>query len=152
MVYYIRFLKTPKLDVGKGTARALITITTDLGDCFYPADLPLHITLVPKVSEYRFPITKIFQWKQGMRTLRLETKFIPNCQSSVKLLVSSWSEEGADDGLFGNVPEILSAWSESFGPNCPEAGNKIGRHFITKVGSITTVYEETGESIARHIW
>ncbi|KAL8764494.1 MAG: hypothetical protein Q9194_007035 [Teloschistes cf. exilis] len=50
MVHYIRFLKPPRLSVNpklswRPSLTTLITITTDLGDVFYPGDAEVHVAL-----------------------------------------------------------------------------------------------------------
>ena len=50
MVHYVRFLKPPRscsLEKSQTLVKALITVTTDLGDDFLPCDLALGTCLLP---------------------------------------------------------------------------------------------------------
>jgi hypothetical protein len=153
MVYYIRFLKRPKLDVKTGLTRALVTITTDLGDDFYPGDLTLHAMLVTDYREE--PITEwhTVLWKKGMRSVWIEIGKLRNRESKFRrLLVHTQRTQAADTILIEHIPEVLSARSGTFSIDRPLAGDKIERRYKTGQGDERSVYEETGESIARHIW
>ena len=76
MVYYIRFLKLPKIltvDQSRSVVRALITITTDLGESIYRGDRPLWATLVsPDDNRTTILSRRDFLWKRGMRCLSIE--------------------------------------------------------------------------------
>lgn len=53
----------------------------------------------------------------------------------------------ADDGSRG----VVSAWSTEFGASV-EAVKLIERRFMLSNGPQVNIWEETGESIARHLW
>lgn len=153
MVYYIRFLKPPKLDTKTGNTRALITIATDLGDDFYPANLTLYAVIITDYREEPMTEWHTILWKKGMRTAWIELGKLPSRGPKfMRLLVSTQCTEVADTVLLNDLPEILSARSDTFGWDDPQAGNKIERRYKTAQGEGRSIYEETGESIARHIW
>ena len=92
-------------------------------------------------------------WKKGMRTAWIEVGKLPSRGTKfMRLLVSTQCTEVADTVLLNDLPEILSARSDTFGWDNPQAGNKIERRYKTAQGEGRSIYEETGESIARHIW
>lgn len=150
MVWYIRFLKTPKIDQN-GHVRALITVTTDLGDGFYPDDLTLHATITSNetwMSEWR-----IVEWKKGMRTLWIDIGNV-EAHSPVDLrLIVNCERSFEGNGIsVESMPEFLGVWSDLFGEGNSQAGGIIQRRYkpVSKVEKV--IIEETGESIARHIW
>ena len=153
MVHYIRFLKSPRIDIQKCVVRALVTITTDLGDDFYPADLRLYAAVVsdaPKESDIEW---ERIQWKRGTRNVWIEigkTQFKDT--KTMRLLVSTQRTLAADTVLLSNLPEVFSVRCEIFGKDKPQAGDKIERRYRTNPGNKRLIYEETGESIARHVW
>ncbi|KAF6234675.1 hypothetical protein HO173_007301 [Letharia columbiana] len=153
MVWYIRFLKSPKLDQ-KGHVRALITVTTDLGDDFYPADLTLHAIIV--TTEYEedwMPGWQTVKWKSGMRTLWIDIVNLDAGPSvDLRLVVSSEQSRQGNTLLLENIFEILSVWSDTFDWEKSQASNVVERRYRTDSGHERAVLEETGESIARHIW
>lgn len=153
MVWYIRFLKTPKI-YQKRNVRALITITTDLGDEFYPADLILHAIIV--TTEYEEDWMSEWQtvkWKSGMRALWID---IVNLKAGppldLRLVVNSKQSKEGNDISLEHIPEILGVWSDTFDWDKNQASNVVERRFRTDSGRERAVLEETGESIARHIW
>lgn len=154
MVYYIRFLKTPKLE--NGTVRALVTVTTDLGDIFYPGNLILN-AIVAENYQHAKPQWEsqwhTIQWQNGTRNVWVEIKGIPaRKEKHFKLIVSSKPTTKADLLHLNNLPEILSAHSSSFGTENPQAPSQVERHYWTKSGYGMSIREDTGESIACHIW
>ena len=153
MVHYIRFLKSPRIDIQKCIVRALVTITTDLGDDFYPADLGLYAAVISDASKELDIEWERILWKRGMRNVWIE---IGNMQfkdtRTMRLLVSTQRTLVADTVLLSSFPEFLSVRCEIFEKDKPQAGDKIERRYRTNLGNKRLIYEETGESIARHIW
>ena len=153
MVWYIRFLKPPNIDQ-KGYVRTLITITTDLGDGFYPADLTLHAMIARTengancMSEWQ-----TVQWKSGMRTLWIDC-VNADARSRKKLGLVVNLERNSEGNIISEekIPEILGAWSGTFDWEQNQAGSIIERRYRTDSGLERVITEETGESIARHIW
>lgn len=71
-MHYIRFLKPPQISGGILTAK--LTITTDLGDDFLNANLPLQLIIHTSYGKDRVigdPLRRpnIVEWKSGMREL-----------------------------------------------------------------------------------
>ena len=153
MVHYIRFLKPPKLDIQKCIVRALVTITTDLGDDFYPADIGLYAAVISNASKESDTEWEKILWKRGTRNVWIEirrTQFKDT--RPMRLLVSTQCTLAADTVLLSNLPEILSARCKVFEKEKAQAGDRIERRYRTNLGNQRAIYEETGESIARHIW
>ncbi|CAF9928577.1 MAG: hypothetical protein ALECFALPRED_004088 [Alectoria fallacina] len=153
MVWYIRFLKTPKF-YQKGHVRALITITTDLGDDFYPTDLTLYAIIVATESEEnRMSKWQTVKWESGMRNLWVD---IVNLGAGppvdLQLVVNSKQSREGVSVLLEDIPEILGVWSDTFDWDKYQASNVVERRYRTDSGHERAVLEETGESIARHIW
>lgn len=153
MVWYIRFLKPPKIDQ-KGHVRALITITTDLGDGFYPTDLTLYAMITTTgnredwMSEWQ-----TLKWKNGMRTLWVDiVKADADPPVDLRLVVNSKRSTEGNNISVENIPEILGIWSDVFSKDKNQAGSMIERRYRIDSGPVRVMMEETGESIARHIW
>ena len=153
MVWYIRFLKSPKLDQ-RSHVRALITITSDLGDEFYPADLVLYsIILSSERRENWRSAWEAVKWKSGMRALWIDVANVQVDPSvDLRLLVSSIKSTEGNSITLENIPEILVVWSDTFDRVKSQAGNVIERRYRTDPDYEKVIMEETGESIARHIW
>lgn len=82
-MHYIRFLKPPQISAGVLTAK--LTITTDLGDDFLNADLPLQLVMHQSTWKDRVigdPLRQpnIVEWKAGMRELPIFVPLPPTSQ------------------------------------------------------------------------
>ena len=158
---YIRFLKPPRVVTVKGTSKqeisCLVTIVSDLGDSFLLYDIQLSAELLSGRSE-EIIVWRTVQWSAGMRTLSVTFPLTNARKSSIlrvrvgfgsKLKCDQYSML-SEDGACG----VLSAWSSSFVVSAPtsEARKLVQRRFTLPGGSVMTMYEETGESIARHLW
>ena len=153
MVWYIRFLKPPKLDQ-KGHVRALITITTDLGDDFYPTDLTVYAIIVTAQYEEEWMSEwQPVKWKGGMRTLWIENiDAYAAPPKPLRLVVNSRRSREGSVVLLDDVPEVFAVWSDTFDRDKNQAGSTVERRYRTNSGPERVIVEETGESIARHIW
>ena len=153
MVWYIRFLKPPKLDQ-KGRVRALITVTTDLGDAFYHADITLHaMIMTAKDENYRSSAWQSVKWKSGMRNLWIDIADANAAPpENLRLIVNFEQSKKGNMILLGEIPEILGVWSDTFSKENIQAGSMVERRYRTDSGPERAIMEESGESIARHIW
>ena len=150
MVWYIRFLKTPKID-WKGCVRALITITTDLGDGFYPADLTLYAVITNDMGW--MSKWQTVNWKGGTRALWIDIVNVDaNLPVDLRLVVNSKMSNQGNHVLAENMPELLGVWSDTFDKKKSQAGGMVERRYRTVSEHEKMIMEETGESIARHIW
>jgi hypothetical protein len=160
---YIRFLKTLRVVTVKGSSKkevsCLITITSDLGDSFLPYDIELSAELLvySNVTE-DVAVWKTIQWTAGMRSL-LVTFPLVKLQKHEKLLVRVGTGPKARHDEYGKLLEestcgVISAWSQTFDPAAPngEPEKLVERRFKLSNGHLVRMLEETGESIARHLW
>ena len=159
---YIRFLKTPKLLIqagSKSVIKLVITITSDLGEIFFPDDVLLAATIRSDKSEGDIYLRKTIKWKAGMRALPIELEFDQNhidwpARVHVHVRNSPMSDhfEKHDDGA--DLPNIISAWSDVLNPlqGIFEASRAVERRFTPLSNRTLSIWEETGESIARHLW
>jgi hypothetical protein len=159
---YIRFLKPPRVVTFKGSSKqeisCLITITSDLGDSFLPYDIQLSAELLASHPTEEVVVWRTVQWSAGMRTLpvtfplvktRKSSKYRVRVGAEPKLTHDEYSRL-SEDGSCG----VVSAWSSPFNLSLPtHKGEKlVERRFKLSNGPTVNIYEETGESIARHLW
>lgn len=158
MPHYIRFLKPPRVvPVEKSrSARSvsvLITITTDLGDSFLAENAELVATLgirnnAGKVSSFK---TKAL-WKETSRELRIGIAVPAGVSGSAQLSVRAVSVDGEPLDIADKC-NIVSAWSSHFSLRDGQQAEKlVQRQFSVGNGPKLRIWEETGNSIARHIW
>jgi hypothetical protein len=159
---YIRFLKTPRIVAAKNAQKkdvaCLITITSDLGDSFLPYDVQLsaQLLLCTPVDEQVLVWTTV-QWRSGMRSLPIVIPLpkhhaLPS--SPLRLRIGTEPKNAYDD--YSALAEedargVVSASSPTFTLN-KEAPKLAERRFKLSDGSNLCIWEETGESIARHLW
>ncbi|GAQ07949.1 protein-lysine methyltransferase C42C1.13 [Aspergillus lentulus] len=163
MVYYVRFLKTPRLQsqkAGPVTVTALICITTDLGDAFLAQDIDLQVILSSNGSG-RILYKDNLQWKAGKRELPLSLGPFPArlSQEAIVLGVTAVDPQRpslpSTDYLLdtSKLPLVISGWSAPFGGAETLVAEKlVERRFCPKDQLDLRIWEETGNSIARHIW
>ena len=159
MVYYIRFLKPPYWNEEKKSSsyivlQSLITITTDLGDAFYPGNVHIYVVLMSKTAPRAW---KEFDWKAGMRCLEIDLALCPKSYGKLpaRLVVTTNEEGPVPDRLqLDNLPDIVSAWTADLGElDIKELSKSFTvRRFRLPQGRVLEILEENGESIALHIW
>ncbi|KAJ4347464.1 hypothetical protein N0V95_005385 [Ascochyta clinopodiicola] len=157
---YVRFLKPPRITTDKGTSKShvscLITLTSDLGDSFFPHNVELAAELLSPERDDEMCVWRTVQWTAGMRTLAISLPLKKSYASSplrVRVGVEPKAQSDAFDELsHADAHGIVSAWSAEFNsPVNAEGAKLVQRRF--KIGQgVVGVWEETGESIARHLW
>jgi hypothetical protein len=154
---YIRFLKVPKIQ-GK-SINAVVTITSDLGETFLAEDAFLSATLRSSDPDGDIYLRKSLRWKGGMRALPLSFE-AENCDLDWPVRVHVSVKNAPQLDCFekqynaAGLPGIISAWSDILDPprNIREASRTVERRFTPLSGRTLSMWEETGESIARHLW
>ncbi|RDI79948.1 hypothetical protein Vi05172_g10048 [Venturia inaequalis] len=159
---YIRFLKTPKLhakEASNSVVKLVVTIVSDLGETFFPDDLLLAATLRSDKHHGDIYLRKTVKWEAGMRALPIELNFEQNhidwpARVHVHARDATRSDhfERHDDG--SDMPNIISVWSDVLDPpqGIFEASKSAERRFTPLSNRTLSIWEETGESIARHLW
>lgn len=163
MVYYIRFLKPPRFQKNKTSSlsiTAVISLTTDLGDSFLADDVDLLASLALENID-RVLYQKTLSWTTGKRELTITLGPFPEHLSNqtvvlgVSAVYPQQTELWASDNLLDTcvVPLVISAWSAPLGGRQSLLAEKlVERRFGPKGRLGLRVWEETGNSIARHIW
>jgi len=163
MFWAVRFLKTPKIVVatGKITLQATITITTDLGETYYDSDVSLAATLRSSDCDGDVYLRRTIQWTAGKRAVdvsldltRTEVEWPAKLHVGVKSKFGNLADHFERFHNPGELPSILSVWS---GPldamkGMFETSRRVERRFTPYNERPLSIYEDTGESIARHLW
>jgi hypothetical protein len=177
-MHYIRFLKSPTLsrsspDSADIIINAKITITSDLGESFLCTDLPLQVSLLD--ASFRPSGLQKLSWKAGARSLDIALRVVGGAKSpksplqgSCRLFVQPRDEAycpraladilktnaeiGAGEKQDGSVLPILSEPLTAAMVGNPKPLRKVQRLLTMGNGEKLRIWEETGESIARHVW
>lgn len=131
---------------------AVATVTTDLGDSFYGKDLDLVVRLVDATKSGEVLLSQTFYWHDGSRAIKLSlqcnTKLVSRLvrlHITTKATISTVSS--------GDIPEVLDIWSEQFPlRNGARTEALVERQLHLPSKCLVRQWEETGDSIARHIW
>lgn len=154
---FVRFLKTPRIVDNEGPSQShmycLITITSDLGDSFLPYGISLSTELW---FQDKVVLRKTAHWGAEMRSLAIKTP-INKEQMCWPLRVRVGCGSGPDNFEQLNDPDrggIVSAWSTFLDPLKNErlTARLVERQIILSNLCPLNIWEETGESIARHMW
>lgn len=158
---YVRFLKPPRVVADKSTSKpqisCLITITSDLGDSFLPYDLELAAELLSLHQTEEVVVWRTVQWKAGMRSLPITFPLIKGSKAhKYRIRIGGEPKSTYDDfnKLSGEATcGVVSAWSQEFSPSTSTTAAKlVDRRFRLSNDQVIRLSEETGESIARHLW
>jgi hypothetical protein len=159
---YIRFLKPPRVVTEKSTPKkqlyCLITITSDLGDSFFPHDVQLSAELLSCGPSEEVTLWRTVHWTGGMRSLSVSLPLLKSQSlSPVRVRIGVVPKSAFDDYTqlcHDDAPGIVSAWSAPCDPltSSNEAVKLVERRFRLSDEHQVHIWEETGESIARHLW
>lgn len=172
-MHYIRFLKPPQITRDAKVPDhhilyAKITVVNDLGESFLWCDIPIEATI--RDSNGVTVATQSLLWKCERR--QLEVKLVMSAKQARKegyrppYRLSVWPSTG--DFTPYTLAEVLSinrgqtnrpadgavlrGLSASFRAKVESIRPVIYRHFKLNAGITMSIDEDTGESIARHIW
>ena len=155
MIYYIRFLKPAKLSTQKNrkaTIKCMITVTTDLGDAFYPGPVELRASIDGAGQNY-FKASKVFYWQRDMRALKLELSVdYGEVNWPARLNVEAVGKLQPRELKADNLPEIVSVRSDDIDIWSDQGEKRVTERYWGTGGQSLSIWEELGESIARHIW
>ena len=155
MVHYIRFLKAPRL-LAVGVIKALITITTDLGDDFFPHDQTLRAGLVSNSGNTAELLqSRGILWKAGMRVfwVELTTKHV-SPGSRLRVEAASEPKKPCSDTIsVERMPLVIGCTCGILDP-LEKSGfwGRSERSLLLQSDNCLKIDEDIGESIARHVW
>ena len=139
-----------------GVIKALITITTDLGDDFFPYDQTLRAGLVSNSSKS----TELLQsrsilWKGGMRVLWVELT-TEHVSPGLRLRVEVGSEvkkKCSDSIALEQMPLVIGCTCSILNSlQDPGVCGRSERSLLLQSENCLKIDEDIGESIARHVW
>lgn len=155
MVHYIRFLRTPQVsDVSRRSLdiSAVAAVTTDLGDAYLSQEITLIARIVDATRNGEILGSAEFPWKAGSRAVKIN---VP-CGSKIQgrlICLQLTTRDTISVCSSHDIPAVVDVWSSPFHIK-PRAKAEIlvERRLHLSGKSIARIWEETGDSIARHIW
>jgi hypothetical protein len=171
-MHYIRFLKPPRLLSSQSPIlSAKITITTDLGEAFLYEDIILTVELETSSGEKVLNSGQglTYEWKgsNGMRSLEVSVP-VPKYKrgEAMRVLIRPNRKDieandfanilhattNIEDEDVGQVMAVRSMDIDVRQQQMRDGGVKMAKRILGLGPHRVSVCEETGESIARHIW
>jgi hypothetical protein len=172
-MHYVRFLKSPRI-VGTGVEKALVakvTVTTDLGERFLAADVGIAVDCVGNDGDSLLGPGREYIWKGtgGMRSLEVSLPISGLRKVDVvRMVVRAKREQrveslatvlGLDDKMKkvdsqGGIVTVKSMEIDVRSGQAKGTGmaERVFRSTVRNDSAEIHIWEETGESIARHIW
>ena len=178
-MWYIRFLKVPTCKVSPArlgddstrlTITFTITITTDLGDAFLVGDTISQFTNLLTVSlvksDHETSLLKgrpaelaksHFPWDPRGRSVtnHFDATLPGNFPiSTLRLIILPRGDDlNLHSVMSERMPQGLGIWSDVFSSESGKStSGRVQRRFPVGHERFLNIWEETGESIARHIW
>lgn len=158
-MHWLRFLKPPTIVETESSwlIRAVLTITTDLGETFFYGDAFVAVHCqgaheLDGLALHGFEAARI-RWTPGMRALPFDIR-VPKCSprpATLSLHIVLPSKE-VRKGPGSEVDGVIPVWSSIPATETPDGRRLVWRRFDLPRGLHIKIMEETGESIARHIW
>jgi len=134
-------------------------VTTDLGETFYLNDVALAVLLCSPEQHGDIYLRRTFQWTAGMRALPINMDLTRSdvdwpARLHVGVKGAPMSDHFEKHTNPDALPSIISVWSEPLDPSVGnlETGKRVERCFMPLSARSLNIFEDTGESIARHIW
>lgn len=156
-------MKTPKVTAkdGRVVLSATVTITTDLGETYYPRDVALAATLRSSDPDGDVYLRRSFEWTDGMRALplsfditRTEIEWPARFHVGLKSGIGYLTDHLESFNEYGDTPSIISAWSDDINATHGNlaSSRQVERQFMPLTRRPLHIFEDAGESIARHLW
>ncbi len=157
---YIRFLKPPGIvrDHKDVFIKSLFAVTSDFGDQLCAQELSLVACLSAK-TDGRIVLQTTLRWSPEIRCLPVVFDITGlSLPWPVRVCISpdsgTQSTQFAYRGGICDLPRILLAWSDvlDLHKGIKNAAKTVERRFRLGNGKTFSIWEDTGESIARHLW
>jgi hypothetical protein len=155
MVHYIRFLKPPQVREASSKSVVIfcvVTITTDLGESFFPSNAILAARLLAASQPSKTLTETSCKWHSGQRTASI-TLMSRHPLPELDLRVHLTTEETRQSTTDYQIPKVIDIWSGSFRAIVSDRiSSLVERQLLLSPNAKIGIWEETGNSIARHIW
>lgn len=147
----------PKVYVNGSTVslKAVVTITTDLGETFYPHNVNLAASVRSAEHDGDIYLRRTIQWEAGMRSVPISFDLT---RSGVEwpACLHVGIKQGERSEHFENWDKLkmVSVWSAEINPTKGlfQASRRVERRFIPISERPLVMLEDAGDSIARHLW
>lgn len=155
MVHYIRYLRTPQIkDAPKKSSdlSAVVAVTTDLGDAFLAYNVTLHARIIDAAKSGEILCTVEAEWQAHSRAVRINLNVPPKFANRL-VAMHITTRETITALHCGKTPDVVDIWSSTFNLKSQTKVEPLVERRLQLLGRpAARMWEETGDSIARHIW
>lgn len=137
--------------------KAVITITTDLGETFFPEQVELVATVRESADDGDVYLRRKLQWPDGARALPISFNLSRNdieWPACLHVAVKQSPLASIANGGHGFLPPIVDVWSSPLNAvkGQFDSGYRVERRFVSISERPISLLEDAGDSIARHLW
>jgi hypothetical protein len=128
-----------------------VTVTTDLGETFYPDELDLVATIRSTEDDGEIYLRKKLQWTSNARSAAITFDLSRQDLEWPACMHVGVRNAPKDTGF---LPPISDVWSGALNPTKGqfESGWRVERRFLSLADRPLSLLEDAGDSIARHLW
>lgn len=139
------------VDRGVVLLKAVVTITTDLGETFYPNDLELVVTVRSQDDDGEIYLRRKAQWQGGARSANISVDLT---RQDIEWPACVHVAVKGNTKVSGFLPPFVDIWSNQLNPTKGEldSGWRVERRFTSAAERSLSLWEDAGDSIARHLW
>ena len=154
-MFYVRFLSVPKVRSPSNhrhrVIKFVVALTTDLGDDFYASEMRLRATAVDEAGET--VATRIYVWPPKARAVPTELRFEhPGPSTPLRIWVTALDSSATARLDQASLPALVGVGSAPLTWANGVADARVERCFGLGGVPELRLWEETGDSIARHVW
>lgn len=133
--------------------KAVVCVTTDLGETYYPSDLDLVATLRDAEGDGEVYLRRKLHWPAGSRSLPISFDLSRQDVDWPACLHVAARNNGTVRPA-GFLPAIVDIWSGNLDPTKGQfdSGWRVERRFVSLAERSVSLLEDAGDSIARHLW
>lgn len=155
MVHYIRYLRTPQVsDISRKSLEvsAVAAVTTDLGDAFFSEELTIIARIVDATRTREVLSSAEFAWKVGSRAVKVHVPCSSKAGGRLACMQIT-TRDTISAHASCEIPSVVDVWSAPFHIKARARPDSLVERRLPLQGESTVrIWEETGDSIARHIW
>jgi predicted nicotinamide N-methyase len=154
MVHFIRYLSTPQVVAAPKkppSVNVVLAVTTDLGDAYLQEDAQILIQLHDTKTDTLLS-ERTFTWQGASRALKVSLAY--NGKYNGREVVLHATTPTTCKALKSkSVPEIVDVWSSKLLLSDKSRSEPlVERRMPLASGETLRIWEEMGDSIARHVW
>jgi predicted nicotinamide N-methyase len=154
MVHFIRYLSTPQVVAAPKrilSVNVVLAVTTDLGDAYLQEDAQILIQLCDAKTDTVLS-ERTFLWQGASRALKVSLAYHGK-YSGREAVLHATTLSTCKSMSSKSIPDIVDVWSSKLLLSDKSRSEPlVERRMPLASGEVLRIWEEMGDSIARHVW